>query len=222
MKTHYQTLPRYLAWEEDRTGPGQWDRITGKMLGNWASLAAARASLTGKRLPYGLGFFADADSIKAAHVEGGLIELDFSATGLFAEKWASMEGSVSQTRSPQNITTHPWNPTIPEPIPDGESLDYTETKPTLDVLAAFQPTGIYKLLLKGAGQTLTGLHWAAARAGVPAMPDVGVNPYSGGPKTYQYPYNWSYQVIPGAEIGRGSQRLVLCTIRYTHQWSAVL
>src|SRR5690349_21005326 len=106
-------LPRYRSWNEDRTGPGQFDQITGTILGAWSSLAAARAHLQGKRLAYGLGFFADGDSLRPQYVAGGLIEMEFTARGLFAEKYKDMDGGRTQDVKTFESVSHPFAPTIP-------------------------------------------------------------------------------------------------------------
>ena len=216
------TFPKLKSWREERTAPGQWDRITGSYLGNWPSLAAARATLQGKRLDYGLGFFADDDNITAAPAGGGLIELTFSATGLFSGKFRATPSSEVQSVTVAEGGTHTFEPTIPDPVPAGDTLEFNELKPTLDVICAFSPTATQFVDYRAAGKPLSGLHWAVVAAGITKMPDVGQNPYVGSPKRWTYPYGWSYQIIPGDSVGRGASRLELCTFRFIHRWSYVL
>lgn len=208
-------LPRYQSWREERTAAGQWDSISGSILGNWASLSAARAHLEGKRLAYGLGFFTEGDSLNAARVPGGLILLEFTAKGLFAEKFRGVQSSQPVSYSLENVN-HSWAGSgIPNPVP---KIEWTYIKPVLDVSAAWKQGAGATVDYSQQGKPITGVHWAAVKAGYPAMPPVGINPHTSGDFRWHYPYNWSFEIIPGDSLGTGTDRLSLLTFRFTHQW----
>lgn len=208
-------LPRYKAVREEKAGFGQWDTISCTVLGKWATLQAAREAYAGKRLDYGLGFFADADTLSAGWTRGGLIEVSFQARGLFGEKFKAVESSAPVTYSLENIA-HAWTGSgIPNPAP---KLEYTYIKPVLDVVAAWKPGGAYTIDYTKQGKPISGTHWAVIKAGLAGMPAVGSNPHTAGDFTWHYPYDWSFEIIPGDSLGSGSNRLSLATFRFTHQW----
>lgn len=208
-------LPRYKSWKETKAGFGQWDSISCVMLGKWATLAAARAHFAGKRLDYGLGFFADAETLSAGWTRGGLIEVSFEARGLFDEKFKPVEGSAPVTYNLEAIAHSFSGSGIPNPAP---RLEVTYIKPVLDVVAAWRPGGGYTLDLSKQGKPISGTHWAVVKAGLSGMPAVGTNPHTAGDFLWHYPYDWSYEIIPGDSLGEGANRLTICTFRFTHQW----
>jgi hypothetical protein len=219
-----QDLPRYTRWQETRTGPGQWDRISGTLLGRWTTLAQARAALVGKRLAYGLGFFADAESVDATPTAGGLTEVSFSASGLFAAKFRTLEGSTDDARSLEGVA-HPFPASVIPATP--ANLEFRHATPTLDVVCAMRASDLandYRDQGKplNPSGTSTATHRILALAGRPNLPSVGTNPYTSGDFTYHYPYGWSFTLQPGDALGEGAERLLLVTYRFTFQWNKTL
>lgn len=223
MRTYLRPdLPRYKSWRESLTGKGQWDRITGVLHGRWESLAAARATLAGKWLNFGLGFFADGDNVDANYVEGGMIDVSFSAAGLFDDKYKDLEGSAEDQRSLTNVS-HPF-PTaiIPSPTGPDVTLEFKEIKRTLDIVCCM-PASLMASDWRNQGKPLAGnTHPIAVAAGRPTLPDTGTNPFTSGDFTYHYPYGWYYQIIPQDSLGTGNRRLVIVTYRFIHGWPKTL
>lgn len=197
MKTYRRTdLPRYIGWEEDKAGPGQWDGISGRVLGNWANHATARAYLLGKKLSYGLGFFADSDSLRTRWTAGGLIELDFTARGLFAEKFKRIEYGQENAMSAEEVAINAPGYSYSNLW---DRVEYDIPTPVIEVnyCGSLAPD-----LIK-TGLTISGTpFWLAKTGGLPAGPANPWSPGSGQAYTVHYPSGWIMQIVPGDSIGR--------------------
>jgi len=213
MKTfHLRDLPRYLAWEEERAAHGQWDSIAGRLLGVWADQEAARAFLLGKRLDYGLGFYADSDSLRTRWVKGGLIEMDFTARGLFAEKFKRTEFTEINGMSIEDVAINATGYSYPDRWSRAEVEIPT---PVIEVVAC---TDIEPDFTK-AGLAISGVpFWLAKTGGL--LPNTVPNPWTPGTGqayTVHYPSGWVMKIQPGDSISRGLsttfERLHITTYR---------
>ncbi|RFC49475.1 MAG: hypothetical protein DVB22_002594 [Verrucomicrobia bacterium] len=221
MSSQRRLYRRYdsLVWEsyaERRTGPGQWDEISGRIYMPQATPAAAREALMGKRLAIGLGFFVDGDSLDTAYAGGGQVIASVNLKGLFARKTTRRDLTKLEERfwASGRVSAPGWNPAVTYenlniklPAVAFEVVTFSELAPDMGLM----------------GKT-TSSHWSVgATGGFPPPPPYPFLFDGDGIETHaNYPDNWWMDILPSEEMGPvnglGPAKLYAVTYRFTYQF----
>lgn len=216
----------WLGWEVDERGAGEWDAISGTLEGYWNSPDAARQALRGKRIALpgqatGYGFYTTDGGIKARYTRNGRVRVDLTAQGLFERKLKRTDFTTLESYTVGNVTVNG----LGTPLPNGtyERLNFTDAKPSVEIVAAYLVTGTDFLSLSAAGTPITS-HWAISATG--GFPSVGSNPFTTGDFTFHYPNGWSFTADPGASLGAlgngTGYKLRITKFRFWHTWQYTL
>ncbi len=223
-----------MEWKDyslTERGAGQWDELHGSLVGLWDDPLAARNALTGRKITLpgmanGYGFFISGGDLTTGWGANGKVRAEFSAPGLFGEKFKLTKNTAADNFSLTNITVGTGVPGLPAGL--YQKLNARIVRRVYDVQAAWVVSaGAEAYDMANVGETITA-HWAAAKAGLTlgsTAPGSEPNPFAGNADaecTFHYPRNWSYELIPGDRLGPPIGGLALATYRFTWQWPKTL
>ena len=208
------------------TPAGQWDTLEGRVEGYWASPAAARAAMIGKKVslpeqPTGYGYYIRAGSLRTGWAANGRVFAEFQATGLYERKMKVLPVSEGQSYSLSNVPVSG----LPGLSSDTYSkFQFRSFTVGYDITMCWNVTAQYKVDLATAGRRVTS-HWVAAAAGISLSTAPGSNPFTGSDPngfTWHWPCDWYYEVSPVDSAGPAASGLAIALFRFRHQWDKTL